>query len=139
MESALNTALELGYRHIDTAFIYENEAVIGRVLKDWISSNKLKRKDLFVTTKLPMQAMHENRVEVFLKKSLGSLQLDYVDLYLVHSPIGTKFIEDGTPRILDNVETVETDHIAIWKAKYYLLCLVHVQFFIFFAENGRTG
>lgn len=44
LEKAINAALEAGYRHIDTAYVYENEKVIGRVLKKWISSGKLKRK-----------------------------------------------------------------------------------------------
>ncbi|XP_018579939.1 aldose reductase-related protein 2-like [Anoplophora glabripennis] len=115
VETALNAALEAGYRHIDTALIYKNEAVIGRILKEWISSKKLKREDLFITTKLPMVAMEKNRVEKFMKISLDRLQLDYVDLYLIHAPIGTKDGVDGTPRTFDTIQTAETDHIAIWK------------------------
>lgn len=46
-------ALETGYRHIDTAFYYRNERIIGNVLKEWFDSGKLKREDVFVTTKLP--------------------------------------------------------------------------------------
>ncbi|XP_018579940.1 alcohol dehydrogenase [NADP(+)]-like [Anoplophora glabripennis] len=114
VETALNAAFETGYRHIDTAFLYKNEAAIGRVINEWISSKKLKREDLFITTKLPMQAMHKDRVEKFIKTSLESLQLDYVDLYLIHGPIGTKYVEEGAPTTA-NIETVETDHIAIWK------------------------
>lgn len=53
IEAALNAALEAGYRHIDAAPVYLNEKAIGRVLKTWIDGGKLKREDLFVTTKLP--------------------------------------------------------------------------------------
>ena len=52
MEDALETALECGYRHIDTATAYENEEVIGKVLKRWLVSEKLKREDIFITTKV---------------------------------------------------------------------------------------
>jgi diketogulonate reductase-like aldo/keto reductase len=44
--------LELGYRHIDTAFMYQNEAAIGKTLKKWFDSGKLKREDIFIVTKV---------------------------------------------------------------------------------------
>lgn len=53
LKTAINTALETGYRHIDTAFYYKNEHIIGKVLKEWFDSEKLKREDVFITTKLP--------------------------------------------------------------------------------------
>ncbi|KAJ3643652.1 hypothetical protein Zmor_026351 [Zophobas morio] len=119
MEAALNTALELGYRHIDTAFLYENERPIGRVVNQWISSGKLKREDLFITTKLPMVGVHPDRVEMFMKKSLENLQLDYVDLYLIHFPVGCKLKEGNPwPYFYENGETAvepKTDHAALWK------------------------
>ncbi|KAG5885176.1 hypothetical protein JTB14_000939 [Gonioctena quinquepunctata] len=86
LDHALNVALECGYRHIDTALLYENEAGIGRVLREWFSAGKLKREDVFVTTKLPMSGIHEDRVEMYMKMSLENLGLDYVDLYLIHFP-----------------------------------------------------
>lgn len=52
LESALNTALEIGYRHIDTAPVYLNEKTIGNVLKKWIDSGKANREDFFIVTKL---------------------------------------------------------------------------------------
>lgn len=53
LTKAIHTALETGYRHIDTAFYYKNEHIIGKVLKEWFDSKKLKREDVFITTKLP--------------------------------------------------------------------------------------
>jgi hypothetical protein len=50
--AALDAALELGYRHIDTAYMYQNEAAIGKTLKKWFDSGKLKRKDIFIVTKV---------------------------------------------------------------------------------------
>ncbi|XP_018579931.1 aldo-keto reductase family 1 member C13-like [Anoplophora glabripennis] len=111
LERVLNAALELGYRHIDTAYGYKNEVFIGRVLKKWFSSGKLKREDIFITTKLPLTGIHQDRVELFMKKSLENLQLEYVDLYLIHHPIGVKYFGDED----DRKEIDDVDHIKIWK------------------------
>jgi aryl-alcohol dehydrogenase-like predicted oxidoreductase len=48
----VDAALELGYRHIDTAYMYRNEAAIGKTLKKWFDSGKLKREDIFIVTKV---------------------------------------------------------------------------------------
>lgn len=53
VEAALEKALEIGYRHIDAAPVYLNEKAIGKVLKKWLSTNLVKREELFITTKLP--------------------------------------------------------------------------------------
>ncbi|GJQ78284.1 hypothetical protein Trydic_g22126 [Trypoxylus dichotomus] len=87
LEKGLEIALETGYRHIDTAARYQNEEIIGRVLKKWFDSGKLKREDLFITTKLAPSDMRPDNVEERLRESLRKLQLDYVDLYLIHFPI----------------------------------------------------
>lgn len=104
-----------GYRHIDTAFLYENEHVIGKVLKKWLSDGKLKREELFVTTKLPPMGMHVDKVEEYLKKSLVSLQLDYVDLYLMHTPLGANYNEETKTMEPDFTTNLE----AIWKVVCY--------------------
>lgn len=52
LEDALDAALEAGFRHIDTAYVYENEAVIGKVLAKWLNSGKVKREELFIVTKV---------------------------------------------------------------------------------------
>jgi aryl-alcohol dehydrogenase-like predicted oxidoreductase len=119
--TALNVALEAGYRHIDTAYAYENEKIIGNVLKQWFASGKVKREDLFITTKLPMHGVHPDRVEHFMKKSLENLQLDYVDLYLIHIPFGLKFDEStGGPKVNEKGQLQfegKTDQAALWKVK----------------------
>ncbi|KAJ8986021.1 hypothetical protein NQ317_013905 [Molorchus minor] len=112
LEGALNSALEVGYRHIDTAYVYENEQIVGRVINQWISSGKIRRDELFITTKLPPSGVHKDRVELFMKKSLENLQLDYVDLYLVHVPIGTRYDEVKG----NTMDPIETDHLSTWKA-----------------------
>lgn len=112
METTLNTALSIGYRHIDTAILYENENTIGKVINKWITDGKLKREDLFIATKLPPMGMYEERVEYYLKNSLENLKLDYVDLYLIHSPEGIRQI----PKSKEQVEMdTNVDHVAVWK------------------------
>uniref|UniRef100_A0A0K0EZD2 Alcohol dehydrogenase [NADP(+)] (inferred by orthology to a human protein) n=1 Tax=Strongyloides venezuelensis TaxID=75913 RepID=A0A0K0EZD2_STRVS len=94
MEVALKVALDNGYRLIDTAKIYGNETIIGKVLKEYINSGKLTRDDVFVTTKLWCTHNKPTYIESELIESLRRLQLEYVDLYLVHFP--TCFNQAGT-------------------------------------------
>jgi diketogulonate reductase-like aldo/keto reductase len=82
-ESAVATALEAGYRSIDTAAVYENETGTGRGL----AKSGLPREDLFVTTKLwNSEQGHDSALRAF-DASLDRLGLDYVDLYLIHWPV----------------------------------------------------
>lgn len=71
-----------GYRLIDTAKIYETEEIIGEVLQEIFSEGKIKREDLFITTKL--WPSDKDKVEDALRQSLKKLKLEYVDLYLIH-------------------------------------------------------
>lgn len=79
---AVSTALEAGYRHIDTAAIYHNEAAVGRALAD----SGLDRDDVFVTTKLWNSDQGRDSARPALEASLERLGLDHVDLYLIHWP-----------------------------------------------------
>ncbi|MFG2045443.1 aldo/keto reductase [Dactylosporangium sp. NPDC048998] len=74
------TALDVGYRHIDTATMYGNEEQIGRALRD----SGLERSEVFITTKLPPS--HAGRERQTLEASLKALGVDYVDLWLIHWP-----------------------------------------------------
>lgn len=77
--------MEAGYRHIDTATLYNNEEIVGEALEECFKQG-LKREEIYVTTKI----WHPDYAEVegTLKKSLKMLKLDYVDLYLIHWPLG---------------------------------------------------
>jgi 2,5-diketo-D-gluconate reductase A len=77
---AVRYALEVGYRHIDTATMYRNEAQVGEAVRD----SGIPREEVFVTTKLPAERTGEERRT--LKESLRLLGMDYVDLWLVHWP-----------------------------------------------------
>lgn len=77
----MTTALKVGYRHIDTAFLYKNEVPVGKAIAD----SGIPRDEIFVTTKLASVG-HMDPLKS-LKTSLASLQLEYVDLYLMHWPV----------------------------------------------------
>lgn len=77
---------ETPIRHIDAAYVYLNEEEVGQGINDAIASGKVKRSDLFITTKVFMT--FHNRVEESINESLKNLNLDYVDLLLVHWPLG---------------------------------------------------
>lgn len=90
VKKAVKDAIDCGYRHIDTAAIYKNEAEIGEALSEVFSEGTIRREDIFVTSKLWNDAHHEASVLPALQESLRKLQLDYLDLYLIHWPVAFK-------------------------------------------------
>lgn len=87
-EECVYEAIKVGYRLIDTAAAYMNEEGVGRAIKRAIDEGIVKREELFVTTKLWVSdAGYESAKRAF-EKSLKKLQLEYIDLYLIHQPFG---------------------------------------------------
>lgn len=85
-DHSVSTALEAGFIHIDCAEMYGNEASVGQAIKKFLSSPGISRDSLFVTTKL--HALPSGRtVQDSIKESLRKLQIDYLDLYLIHTPV----------------------------------------------------
>ncbi|KAJ8767234.1 hypothetical protein K2173_013631 [Erythroxylum novogranatense] len=87
-------SIKIGYRHFDCAADYRNEAEVGEALAEAFRTGLVKREDLFITTKL-WNSDHGHVIEA-CKDSLKKLQLDYLDLYLVHFPVATKHTGVGT-------------------------------------------
>jgi diketogulonate reductase-like aldo/keto reductase len=75
-------ALEAGYRHIDTARAYGNEASVGRAIRD----SGIPRDQIFVTTKLPAEVKDYEKAKASFETTMSALEMDYVDLYLIHAP-----------------------------------------------------
>ncbi|XP_077663625.1 prostaglandin-E(2) 9-reductase-like isoform X3 [Eretmochelys imbricata] len=92
-EEAVKVAIEVGYRHIDGAYFYENEEEVGRAIREKIADGTVKREDIFYTGKLWSTFNAPEMVQSALKKSLKSLQFDYIDLYIIHTPLSLKAME----------------------------------------------
>lgn len=84
--TAIRNAIELGYRHFDTASMYDNEEAVGRALRDAIAAGDVQRDDLFVTTKVWNDHHGEAQVQASFQTSLATLGLDYLDCCMIHWP-----------------------------------------------------
>src|SRR5437660_2211738 len=88
-ERSIVDAIQVGYRHIDTAASYQNEEAVGRGIK----RSGVVREELFITTKLWIQRDGYEGTKRAFERSLKRLQLDYLDLYLIHQPFGDVYGE----------------------------------------------
>jgi diketogulonate reductase-like aldo/keto reductase len=84
---AVKAALNLGYRHIDCAEAYDNQKEIGQALSEVWKEGKIKREDVFITSKLRAGKMQPDLVQKQLEQTLEDLQISYLDLYLIHQPV----------------------------------------------------
>lgn len=129
VEKAVSHAISVGYRHIDAAFCYQNEEEVGKGIKDALASGKVKREDLFVTTKL--WCTYHSRVEEALDLSLKNLGLDYVDLYLMHWPLAMnpKGNHPLFPKLADGSRDIDHSHshVTTWKNMEKLLATGKVK------------
>jgi alcohol dehydrogenase (NADP+) len=96
--SATRDALEAGYRHFDCAERYRNEREVGEALRIGLAAGGIAREDIFVTTKLWNSNHRPERVEPAFEASLERLGLDYLDLYLIHTPFAFQPGDEQDPR-----------------------------------------
>ena len=119
-EDVSYAAIQYGYRHIDTAAVYRNEDGVGKALKRIFSDTDLSRSDITITTKLwPGGLVKVDRVKnkegtfKSMEKSLRNLDLDYVDLYLIHSPHAKNGRIEQWESLLELQELGKTKHIGV--------------------------
>lgn len=115
-ERVIRTALSVGYRHIDTAMYYHNEEAVGKAIKN----SGIPREDIFVTTKMWNSDQRSGKVKEAFETSLKKLDLDYIDLYLVHWPVEGKFIETWK-KFEEIYETGKVKAIGVSNFKQYHL------------------
>jgi diketogulonate reductase-like aldo/keto reductase len=96
--TAVKAAARVGFRHLDAAERYRNEAEVGAALKELFADGTVRREELFVTTKLWNNNHRPERVRPALQASLDRLGLEAVDLYLVHTPFAFRPGDDQDPR-----------------------------------------
>ena len=87
VRDAVEAALRCGYNHVDCAAVYDNEGEVGQALEKVFEQTKLTRSEVFVTSKLWNTEHAADKVEPAVRKTLGLLRLDYLDLYLIHWPV----------------------------------------------------
>ncbi|XP_076811540.1 aldo-keto reductase 1B-like [Clavelina lepadiformis] len=117
-QTAVECAIACGYRHIDCAWMYQNENEMGKAITKVIKENKVQREELFITSKLWSIFHKPELVRTGFMKSLNKLNLKYLDLYLIHSPCGNKYVDDETiiPKGSDGKTLFDdTDYVKIWK------------------------
>jgi diketogulonate reductase-like aldo/keto reductase len=116
---AVSDAIEVGYRHIDTAWVYFNERSTGKALKHAIESKQIRRENFFITTKVWNNFHGEFRPIKGIEASLKDLGLKYVDLALIHFPTGLKDGENYYP-LFENKSVIprkweKDSYVETWK------------------------
>uniref|UniRef100_A0A8C9LQL5 NADP-dependent oxidoreductase domain-containing protein n=1 Tax=Piliocolobus tephrosceles TaxID=591936 RepID=A0A8C9LQL5_9PRIM len=95
---ATKVAIDVGFHHIDAAFFYQNEEEVGKAIREKIADGTVKREDIFYTTKLWTTFFRPELIRPALERSLKKLQLDYVDLFIIHNPLAMKSGEELLPK-----------------------------------------
>lgn len=127
--SATRDALEAGFRHFDCAERYQNESEVGEALHTGMIDFKIAREELYITTKLWNTNHRPERVQPAFDKSLKRLKLDYLDLYLMHTPFAFQPGDDQDPRD-ENGHVIYDEEITLletWRAMEKL------------ADSGKCG
>ena len=113
--NAVLSAIKIGYRHIDCAAAYGNEKEVGNAIAEAIKQDLVTREDLWVTSKLWNSSHGEENVVPALNQTLEDLQLDYLDLYLVHWPVALKKGTEMPEKASDFIPLSEVPLTNTWK------------------------
>lgn len=129
-EQAVKDAIDAGYRHIDTAFVYGNEVDLGNAVRAKIQEGVIKREDIFITTKLWSTFHEPDQVEKAFQRQFDNLNLGYIDLYLIHNPVPYRRVLQNIRLPSDDVNafhlfpadkdgktlTTDVDYVDTWRA-----------------------
>lgn len=114
---AVGDAIEAGYRHFDGASFYANEIEVGQAIRQKMEDGAVDRKDLFIVSKLWCTFMSPELVEPALRQTLKDLQLNYLDLYVMHWPMAFEENTDLIPLDENGIlKCKNVDYIHTWKA-----------------------
>jgi len=113
--TAVKEAIKIGYRHIDCASIYGNEKEVGNAISESINEGIVTREELWITSKLWNNMHGEDNVVPALQKTLADLQLDYLDLYLIHWPVAQKKLFVGANKAQHFLSLEEQPIADTWK------------------------
>lgn len=103
-------AIDIGYRHIDTAIAYENERGVGKGIKRGLAETGMRRESLFVTTKIPAEVKTYKEAEACILESMERLDCDFIDLMLIHAP--KPWCEMNTP----DAPRYYAENLEVWRA-----------------------
>lgn len=117
VKDAILEAMKVGYRHFDSASLYGSEGPLGEAVKEALETGIIgSRDELFLTSKLWCNDAHPELVLPAIKKSLCNLQVEYVDLYLVHTPFSTRIKPGGQSFPINHEDLVWFDMKSVWEA-----------------------
>lgn len=109
-------AIDVGYRHFDCALAYQNEHEVGKAIRDKIAAGRVKREDLYVTSKCWNTFHPRELVKESFKKTMTDLDIGYLDLYLIHWPMSYQHGGETFPKDKDgNIITSDVDFVETWK------------------------
>ncbi|XP_036399450.1 1,5-anhydro-D-fructose reductase [Megalops cyprinoides] len=116
LQGAVEAAIAAGYRHIDTAYSYRNEVELGRALQSKMKQGIIRRQDMFIVSKLWCTHHAPSDVPLCLSKSLKDLQLEQLDLYLIHFPVALQKVEDELFPMKDGkILSTDIDYVDVWR------------------------
>ncbi|XP_067091312.1 aldo-keto reductase family 1 member B1 [Osmerus mordax] len=115
-QGAVEAAIAAGYRHIDTAYMYRNEVEIGRALRAKMQQSVIRRQDMYIVSKLWSTHHAPQDIPVCLNQSLSDLQLEQLDLYLMHFPVGIQKVGDELYPMKDGqILSSDVDYVDVWR------------------------